>query len=71
MVELMSELLLAGFIDPDQNIAPEKADEFFAAYPEFTTNRLKPDKIVEHKDRARVKIRQDRYHEIKPLRGGR
>lgn len=67
MVELMSELLLAGFIDPDQNIAPEKADEFFAAYPEFTTNRLKPDKIVEHKDRARVKIRQDRYHEIKQL----
>ncbi|WIM68710.1 type III restriction-modification system endonuclease [Corynebacterium breve] len=67
VTELMVELLTAGYIDADQNIVPEKADEFFAAYPEFTKKRLQPDKIVEDKSRARVGIRQDRYHEIKQL----
>lgn len=65
--ELMIKLLTEGLIDSDQNVVPDKADQLLEVYPEFAKNRLHPDKVVEDKSRARVKIRQDRYHEIKQL----
>jgi len=66
-VELMLELLTKGYIDPDQNIIPDKADQLFAEYPEFAKQRLRPDKVIKDKQKARVGIRQERYHEIKQL----
>ncbi|MCK2200569.1 type III restriction-modification system endonuclease [Corynebacterium callunae] len=63
--DLFMELLHAGYIDRHQKIKPEKQDEFFEQYPEFTGKRLDSDKIV--REKKTVGIRQQKFFELKDL----
>lgn len=65
--ELFIELLQAGLIDTDKNVLPGREDELYAAYPAFNTTDLKPDKIVKGDQRVKVRIRPERYAELKEL----
>lgn len=65
--ELLIELLQAGLIDTDKNVAPGREDDLYAAYPAFNTTGLKPDKIVRGDQKVKVGIRRERYAELKEL----
>lgn len=66
--KLFGELLMAGIVDMEMNILPEKRDELLEKYPEFNTG-LKPDKVIDARKgkSSKVKIRPDRFNEIKEL----
>lgn len=61
---LFVELLQAGLVDVDQNIAEGKATELYAQYPEFNRG-LKSDKVVEKP--RKVHIRKEKYDLLKTL----
>lgn len=65
---LFGELLMAGIVDMEMNILPEKRDDLLVKYPEFNTG-LKPDKIIDtNKGKSsKVKIRPEKFNEIKEL----
>lgn len=65
--ELFIELLQAGLIDTDKNVAPGRENDLYAAYPAFNATGLKPDKIVQGDHKVNVGIRSDRYAELKEL----
>lgn len=65
--QLFIELLTKKLVDTDKNVIDGKESELYDAYPEFNVGRVKPDKVVKNKDRARVGIRKDRYYELKQL----
>lgn len=64
---LLAELLVAGFVDTEQNVVSEKESEFYQAYPEFNVDQLRPDKVVSDTKKTMVKIRPNRYAELKDL----
>lgn len=66
--KLLGELLMAGIVDMEMNILPEKRDELLEKYPEFNIG-LKPDKVIDARKgkNSKVKIRPDRFNEIKEL----
>lgn len=65
--QLFIELLTKKLVDTDKNVIEGKESELYDAYPEFNIGRVKPDKVVKNKDRAKVGIRKDRYYELKQL----
>lgn len=67
--DLFIELLVDGFIDRHYNINPGKRTEFFAKYPEFTVG-VKEGKVKdnnENKIPKTIKVRADKYNELKEL----
>lgn len=65
--ELFIELLQARLVDTDKNVIPGREEELYAAYPAFNTTGLKPDKILQGNNKAKVGIRPERYAELKEL----
>lgn len=67
-IRLFAELLLKGFVDTNKNIITDKITEFYDEYPEFNTGVSKT-KIIDRNKKATnmVKIRSDRYAELKEL----
>lgn len=66
---LFAELLMGGFIDMDNKIQPDKREELFAKYPEFTVG-VKEGKVKdnnENKIPKTIKVRADKYNELKEL----
>lgn len=66
---LFAELLMGGFIDMDNKIQPDKREELFAKYPEFTVG-IKEGKVKdnnENKIPKTIKVRADKYNELKEL----
>ena len=66
---LFAELLIGGFIDMDNKIQPDKREELFAKYPEFTVG-VKEGKVKdnnENKIPKTIKVRADKYNELKEL----
>ncbi|WP_295238781.1 type III restriction-modification system endonuclease [Veillonella sp.] len=67
-IELMINLLKAGYIDSDKNIIEEKQDEFFAAYPEFNKGLAQNKVINKNKnDKSIVRIREDKFEDLRNL----
>lgn len=66
--KLFGELLMAGLVDMEMNIVPQKRDELIEKYPEFNTG-VKEDKIIDIRKgkNVKVKIRPERFSEIKEL----
>lgn len=67
--DLFIELLVDGFIDRHYNINPSKRTEFFAKYPEFAVG-VKEGKVKdnnENKIPKTIKVRADKYNELKEL----
>lgn len=64
---LFAELLLKGYVDTNKNIVTEKITEFYNEYPEF--NGVSKTKIINRNTKATnmVKIRSERYAELKEL----
>ncbi|OAN29005.1 type III deoxyribonuclease [Plantibacter sp. H53] len=65
--ELFIELLQAGLIDTDKNVAPGREGDLYAAYPAFNSTGLKPDKVIHGDQTVKVGIRPARYAELKEL----
>ncbi|WP_166826395.1 type III restriction-modification system endonuclease [Brevibacterium limosum] len=65
--EFFIELLQQGFVDSDKNVVPGREEDLFAAYPAFNKKGLKPDKIVKGNEKVKVRIRSERYSELKDL----
>lgn len=66
---LFAELLMGGFIDMDNKIQPDKRAEFFEKYPEFAAG-VKEGKVKdnnENKIPKTIKVRADKYDELKEL----
>lgn len=66
---LFAELLMGGFIDMDNKIQPDKREELFAKYPEFTVG-VKEGKVKDNNNNKMpktIKVRADKYDELKEL----
>jgi type III restriction enzyme len=65
--ELFVELLTKKLVDSDKNIVPGREDDLYEAYPAFNKGGLKPDKVVNDSKKTQVRIRPERYNELKEL----
>ena len=65
---LFAELLMAGFVDKEFNILPDKYEDMMNKYPEFNTG-LQVGKVVNESKgkKGMVRIRPERLSEIKEL----
>ena len=65
---LFAELLMAGFVDKEFNILPDKYEDMMNIYPEFNTG-LQVGKVVNESKgkKGMVRIRPERFSEIKEL----
>ena len=65
---LFAELLMAGFVDKEFNILPDKYEDMMNKYPEFNTG-LQVGKVVNESKgkKGMVRIRPERFSEIKEL----
>jgi type III restriction enzyme len=61
------QLLTEGFVDSDKNIVQGREDDLYKAYPAFNKGGLDPDKIVKGGKKATVRIRPERYSDLKEL----
>lgn len=65
--EIFSEMLMKEYINLEGDIQPRNLDKLYAEYPETITS-LKPDKIIDgHKKKNFVKVRKDKFSDIKEL----
>ena len=65
--EIFAEMLMKGYIDFEGNIQAEKLDDLYEEYPE-TMAKLKPNKIIDgNKKKNFVKVRKDKFDEIRNL----
>lgn len=65
--EIFAEILMKGYIDFEGNIQAEKLDDLYGEYPE-TMAKLKPNKIIDgNKKKNFVKVRKDKFDEIRNL----
>ncbi len=65
--KLFIQLLTQGFVDTDKNLVPGREDDLYSAYPAFNKSGLKPGKIIKSGKKPRVRIRPERYSELREL----
>lgn len=65
--KLFIELLTQGLVDMDKNVVPGREGDLFGAYPAFNKGGLKPGKIVKGGKKPMVRIRPERYNELREL----
>jgi len=65
----MIELLTKGYVDFNKKINVEKIEEFYQEYPEFNTQRLAGNKIIDKNKNIKntIKIRKAQFEELKEL----
>lgn len=65
--KLFIDLLTQGLVDSDKNLVPGRENDLYEAYPAFNKGGLKPDKVVKGDKKTKVRIRPERYSELKEL----
>lgn len=66
---LMIELLSKGYIDINKKIKIEKIDDFYQEYPEFNTQRLSGNKVIDKNKKVKntIRIRKAQFEDLKEL----